>query len=114
MAGTQTPQAQPRWERLRTPETREIEDRLRAAGFAQADAYRFNSASIRVRVIDPQFEGMSDSDREDLVFPVIDQLDRRTREDILLLLTLAPSELGSFHRSLLVNREFDDPLPSSL
>ena len=104
----------PAWETMRTKETRDIEDRLRKAGFDKANAYRFNSASIRVRVIDPRFEGMSIPEREDLVFPVIDQLPKETREDILLLLTLAPSELGGRNRHLLVNLEFDHPLPSRL
>ena len=49
----------PVWERKRTDETRQVEEVLRQAGFQQADAYRYNSASIRVRVIDPRFEGRS-------------------------------------------------------
>jgi stress-induced morphogen len=104
----------PRWEDKRTPETREIEEVLRRAGFERADAYRYNSASIRVRVIDPRFEGMSIPDREDMVFPVIDRLKKRTREDILLLLIMAPSELRGRNRHLLVNLEFENPLPSLL
>lgn len=114
MARIRSHHPQPAWDRLRTPETRDIENRLRAAGFAQADAYRYNSASIRVRVVDPQFESMTNADREDLVFPVLDTLPRRTREDILLLLTLAPTELRAANRHLLVNQEFEDPLPSRL
>ena len=39
------------WESKRTPETRTIEDLLRRT-FEQADSYRYNSASIRIRVID--------------------------------------------------------------
>ncbi len=104
----------PRWEEKRTPETREIEDALRREGFERVDAYRYNSASIRVRVIDPRFEEMSVLDREDLVFPVIDKLPERTREDILLLLILAPSELRGRNRHMLVNQEFENPLPSLL
>jgi hypothetical protein len=83
---------------------------LRAAGFSQADAYRFNSASIRVRVIDSRFEGMSAPEREDMVFPVIDRLPKRIREDILVLLTMAPSELRGRNRHLLINLEFENPL----
>jgi len=104
----------PAWYSMRTDETRKIEDRLRAAGFAQVDAYRFNSASIRIRVIDPRFEGKPGSERQDMVFPVVDELPKRTREDILLLLTMAPSELGGPNRHLLVNQEFEHPLPSGL
>jgi stress-induced morphogen len=103
-----------RWEDKRTAETRRIEDHLRAKGFERVDAYRYNSASIRVRVIDSRFEGMSSPEREDLVFPIIDTLPKRTREDILLLLIMAPSELRGRNRHLLVNLEFENPLPSLL
>jgi hypothetical protein len=95
---------------MRTAETRRVEDRLRAAGFAQVDAYRFNPASIRVRIIDPRFEDKPGSERQDMVFPVIDELPKRTREDILLLLTLAPSEVGRVNRHAVINLEFENPL----
>ena len=45
------------WEDKRTAETRQVEDVLRRVGFQQVDAYRYNTASIRVRVIDSRFEG---------------------------------------------------------
>ncbi len=109
---TSTQPEVPLWENKKTDETRVIEERFRQAGFQQVDAYRYNSASIRVRVIDPRFEKMPVPEREDLVFEVIDRLDKRTREDILLLLILAPSELKGRNRHLLVNREFEDPRPS--
>ena len=53
------------WEAKRTGETRMVEDLLRNAGFETVDAYRYNPASIRVRVIDKRFEGMS----TDCTFP---------------------------------------------
>jgi hypothetical protein len=46
------------WEAKRTDETQMIERVLREAGFETVDAYRYNTASIRVRVIDQRFEGM--------------------------------------------------------
>ena len=49
-----TPVAAPPWEAKRTPETRQVEDMLRKR-FKQADSYRYNSASIRVRVIDLRY-----------------------------------------------------------
>ena len=48
----------PRWETKRTDETRRVEEVLRSVGFQKVDAYRYNPASIRVRVVDPQFEGL--------------------------------------------------------
>ena len=47
------------WEAKRTDETRQVEEILRKAGFDYVNAYRYNSASIRVRVIDSRFEGLS-------------------------------------------------------
>jgi hypothetical protein len=98
---------------MRTAETRLIEDAL-LQEFARADAYQSNSASIRVRVIDPRFEGRSIGDRQDMVLPVLRRLPKETQEDILLLLTMAPSELGGRNRHLLVNLEFENPRPSGL
>ena len=109
----QTP-SPPAWESMRSAETRRIEEQLRNAGFQQVDAYRFNSASIRVRVIDRRFEGMSGSERQDLVFPALEGLPKRIREDIILLLTMAPCEREGLNRHLLVNREFEHPLASGL
>jgi septation ring formation regulator EzrA len=46
------------WEEKRTEETRSVEELLRQH-FERADSYRYNSASIRVRVVDSRFEAMS-------------------------------------------------------
>ncbi len=105
------------WEPKRTSETREVEDLLGRAGFQQVDAYRYNSASIRVRVIDPRFEGLSTEQRDALIEPILDQLPERTQADIVSLYTFAPTELapttGSF-RDRFLNQEFVDPSPSML
>lgn len=110
----------------RTDETKGVEERLKHAGFDQVEAYRYNSASIRVRVIDPRFEGMPDEQRDALVEAVLDQIpNERTKGDILLLLTLAPSEMPDEieklpeaerkaarlknMRNLMMNKSFDDP-----
>ena len=78
------------WTDKRTDETRKVEDVLRNAGFQQADAYRYNSASIRVRVIDSRFEGLSTENRDAMVEPHLDQLPERTQADIINLFTFAP------------------------
>lgn len=101
-----------RWETMRTAETREVERVLRAV-FPNTDAYRYNSASIRVRIIDPRFEGMADEQRDRHVEPLLEQLPQRTQDDIMNLIALAPSEVGGPFRSL-VQREFEDPSPSEL
>jgi hypothetical protein len=101
----------------RTDETRRVEDVLRKAGFETVDAYRYNSASIRDRLIDSRFEGLSAEDRDAMVEPHLDQLPERTQADIMNLFTFAPSELQSTaknNRALLLNLEFEDPSPSIL
>jgi hypothetical protein len=104
------------WESNRTPETRAVEDLLRTA-FERADAYRYNSASIRVRVIDTRFEGMSREERDSLVEEHLAKLPPETQRDIVTLFTFAPSELSGVpktFREFMLNAEFDDPSPSTL
>ncbi len=105
------------WEARRTDETRMVEDVLRKAGFKEVDAYRYNSASIRVRVIDPRFEGRSPELRDAMVEPQLESLPERTQADIMTLFTFAPSELHQTPKTLrefMNNTEFDDPSPSML
>lgn len=105
------------WEAKRTDETRRIEDLLRKAGFERADAYRYNVAAIRVRVIDPRFEGLRVEQRDALVDPVLERLPEETQADITILLTFAPSELqlpANQFRGYLPNFEFDNPSPSAV
>ncbi len=98
---------------MRTDETRLVEKALRDR-FPQTDAYRYNSASIRVRIIDPRFEGLSHEERDAKVEPLLDQLPETTQADIINLLTLAPSEVQESSRKSLSNQEFEDPSPSTL
>ena len=110
-------QAAPSWEKKRTQETRKVEDLLREAGFATVDAYRQNSASIRLRIIDLRFEGLSPEDRDAMVEPYLARLEERTQADIVTLLTFAPSEVQDPPRQLrtwLLNLEFDDSSQSLL
>jgi hypothetical protein len=105
------------WESKRTDETRQVEEFLRKAGFEKVDAYRYNPASIRVRVIDPRFEGLTHEQRDTMVEPHLGQLPERTQGDIMSLFTFAPSELQQAPKTLrefLLNTEFEDPSPSML
>ena len=105
------------WESKRTDETRDVEKVLRNAGFEHADAYRYNSASIRVRVIDSRFEGLASEERDAMVEPCLGKLPERTQADIMTLFTFAPSELKETpktFRAFLLNTEFDNPSPSML
>jgi hypothetical protein len=72
--------------------------------------FRYNSASLRVRIIDERFAGLSLDEREDLVWPLLQSLPNRVRDDIKILLLLAPDETtGS-----LMNLEFEKPSRSRL
>lgn len=107
----------PTWEAKQTDETRSVVEVLNRAGFERADAYRYNSASIRVRVIDERFEGLSVEKRHDMVEPPPETLPDRTQGDIMSLYTFAPSELLQSHktfRQYALSYEFEDPSPSML
>jgi len=106
-----TTTATPRWETRRTEETRNVEQVLSQAGFHQVDAYRYNSATIRLRVIDPQFSGRSAEERDAMVEKHLARLPERTQADIVTLFTFAPEEIASpdsSFREFLLNGEFED------
>jgi stress-induced morphogen len=95
-----------------TPETARIV-RLLEAHFPHhpaaypAAAYRYNSASIRVRVVDDSFRGLDLLDREEKVRPLLRKLPQGTRSDITILLLLTPEEVEDSWG----NREFENPSP---
>lgn len=105
------------WEAKRTDETRRVEEVLQQAGLEKVNAYRYNSASIRVRVIDSRFEGLPPEQRDAMVEPHLERLPERTQADIISLFTFAPSELQQTPKTLrefLLNMEFEQPSPSML
>ena len=101
------------WEALRTDESREVEEFLRKH-FEDADAYRYNSASLRVRIIDSRFRGLTHEQRDDLVEPLLDQLDLETQRDIMSLVLLYPGETDESFRASISNDEFEHPSQSML
>jgi hypothetical protein len=100
---------------MRTEESRRVENLLRPE-FPRTDAYRYNPASIRVRVIDPRFVGLENERRYDLVEPWLNRLPEPILADIMSLLMLTPDEAdpGRSSRLSLQNLEFEDPSPSLL
>jgi len=70
-------------------------------------AYRYNSASIRVRVVDDSFTGLDLLDRQEKVRPLLRKLPRGTRSDITILLLLTLEEVEDSWG----NREFENPSP---
>lgn len=69
-----------------------------------------NSVSIRVRIIDPDYEGMDRVDREPPVWKLLKTLPEDIFTNITMLLLLTPKE----SESSLANLEFNDPIPSRL
>jgi hypothetical protein len=100
---------------MRNDQSRKVEECLRAE-FPRTDAYRYNSASIRVRVINDRFADLAPAERDALVEPLLRRLPPRTQEMIVNLLTVTPDEAESPHhpRYALRNLEFEDPSPSLL
>jgi stress-induced morphogen len=102
-----------RWEAKRTDESRKVEELLRKE-FPRSDAYRYNSASIRVRVVDERFKGKSIEKRDAMVEPLLKQLPEKTQADIMNLLTLYPNEEKDSFKAYYANAEFEDPSDSKL
>ena len=101
------------WQDLRTDESRKVEKVLLEA-FESVDAYRYNSASLRVRVVDPRFRGLTNEQRDDMVEPVLAKLDRDTEADIMNLVFLYPGEVDESSDAFLINYEFEHPSESML
>ena len=77
---------------------------------AEASAYRYNSASVRVRIIDPDFAGKDTAERDDMVWPILEKLPDPVLEDISVVLLIPPEERDSLGLSL----EFDAHVRSRL
>ena len=77
---------------------------------AKIEVYRQNSASVRARIVDPDFEGLSKAKRHDTVWAFIRDLPEDRQAEISVLLLLTPDEL----KTSLANYEFDNPVPSNL
>ena len=104
------------WKAKQTDETRMVEAHLKPH-FEQVDVYRYNLASIRIRVIDRRFEKQSRVNRDSMVEPFLDELPEETQRDIVTLFTFAPAELVLSPHTLsecLLNGEFENPTPSNL
>jgi stress-induced morphogen len=77
---------------------------------ALIEVYRQNSVSIRVRVVDPDFAGISRADRHEIIWRFLEELPEEVQSQISLLILLTPEEAGKS----LANLEFDHPIPSRL
>ena len=72
--------------------------------------YRQNAVSVRIRVVDPEFAGMSKAERSRRVWGYLEELPEEVHSDISMLLLMTPDEKPmSF-----ANFEFDDPSSTDL
>ena len=74
---------------------------------ARVDAYRYNSACIRVRIVDPLFRKLPVRRREKIAWEHLAPLPDETHGQISLLVLLTPEEVDSSG----VNYEFEFPEP---
>src|SRR5687768_728038 len=75
---------------------------------AQIDLYRQNPVSVRLRIIDRSFKGLSEDERQKRMWRYLDRVDEESFSDLSLLILLTPDEV----ESSFANVEFDDPVPA--
>jgi hypothetical protein len=77
---------------------------------ARIEIYRHNTASVRIRIIDPDFKARNWVQREEEIWPLLEKLPEDVVSDIGLLLLFTPEEASKS----LASMEFDEPIPSRL
>ena len=77
---------------------------------AVIDSYRQNSASIRIRILDPAFRDMDRVSRDDQIWEVLSRLPEDIQSQITVVLLLTPEEA----KSSFANMDFENPIPSRL
>jgi stress-induced morphogen len=77
---------------------------------AEIDLYRQNSVSVRVRIIDSSFHGISRPQRSDNVWKYLEGLSEDDQSEISSLILLTPEET----EQSFANFEFNNPVPSGL
>jgi hypothetical protein len=70
-----------------------LDEHRREHSHARVDIYRYNRVSVRIRIVDPDFEGIDLGDREDQVWTLLEKLPDEVKADITFVLLLTPSEL---------------------
>lgn len=77
---------------------------------AQIVGYRQNSVAIRVRIVDPDFTGISREQRHEIIWELLETLPEEIQNHLSTILLLTPDEA----KMSFANVEFDDPIPSKL
>ena len=86
-----------------------IVELFQSAGYTDVQAYRYNSAVIRLRIRDSRFKGVSRSARIELLEPLIEQLPEEIQEDLIFVLPIAPGEENTPTPYGLMDFQFRDP-----
>jgi stress-induced morphogen len=73
--------------------------------FPSVEAYRTVYDTIRVRIVDPRFQGKNRLKRDKMVLPLIHALPDEIQTQIIFLLLLAPGE----EDASILNFEFENP-----
>jgi len=77
---------------------------------AAVRSYRQNSASIRIRIIDPDFMAFDRVERDDRIWEILRKLPEDVQSQITMVLLLTPAEA----KTSFANMDFDHPIPSRL
>jgi stress-induced morphogen len=75
---------------------------------AEIALYRQNAVSIRIKVVDPDFDGIAKSARHSTIWEYIQKLPDEVQSDVSMLVLLTPREV----KKSVANLEFEDPSPS--
>jgi len=77
---------------------------------AKVRSYRLNSASLRIRIIDPDFQDSDRVSRDDLVWKYLGRLPDDVQTQITVLLLITPEEAANSF----ANMDFNNPIRSRL
>jgi hypothetical protein len=75
---------------------------------AQIEGRRHNPVSIRLRIIDPDFQSVDRTEREPEIWQLLRKLPEEVFVNITMLLLFTPEEA----EQSLASQEFDHPIPS--
>ena len=77
---------------------------------AEIDSYRQNSASIRIKIIDPEFRHMDRVSRDNQIWEILGKQPEDIQSQITVVLLLTPEET----KTSFANMDFENPIPSRL
>jgi hypothetical protein len=104
------PQKAPRRDRATSQVIRALGEYGKRHPSARVDVYRRNVASIRARIIDPDFEGIGRAERHEAIWSYLEALPEDLQSQVGLLVLLTPEEA----KTSVASFEFDNPTPSKL